>query len=106
MARRPVRGALRLGLQRERDQGLDCVITNPARRPGAGPVNEPVEPMLQEALTPGGHAGAADLELARYPRVGRTKLGAGQHNTSSLSKSLPGAAPADEPLQPGPFFLA
>jgi hypothetical protein len=101
-----VRGTLGLGLQRERNQALDLVITNPARRPGAGPVNKSVEPMLQKALAPGGHAGAADLELACDTRVGRARLGAGQHNAGALNKSLPGAASADQSLKRGAFLRA
>ena len=105
-ARRPVRGALGLGLKGERDQVLDLVVSDLARSPGAGPVNKAVEPMLQEALAPGGHARPTDPELARHARIRCAHLGAGQHDTGALDKSLAGAASANQSLERGPFLRA
>ena len=101
-----MRGTLRLRLQRERDQPFDLVVSDLAWSPGAWRVRQAIQSMGRKAGPPRGHAGAADLELARHARIGRTRLGAGQHDAGALDEGLAGVAPAHNPLQLGPFMLA
>ena len=63
-----------LGLQRERDQASDLLVPDLTRSPRAGRVRPSLQPMRRKAGPPRGHARTADLELARHPRVGRTRL--------------------------------
>jgi len=101
-----VRGASGLGLERERDQALDLVVSDSSRSPGAGPVDKAVQPMRRKAGPPCGHARAAHPESTRHTRVGRARLGTGLHNAGPLHESLARAALADEPLQLGSLMLA
>lgn len=98
-AGRPVGGVLWLALQRECDYLFDGRVLDGTWRTGAGQIDEAIEAMGEEAGAPRRDAHSADAEITSNTTVGRSRLGAGQHDARALSQGLADIAAADEPCQ-------
>jgi hypothetical protein len=97
-ARTPVRGIIRLALQRAGDHRFDAFIVDRARRTGARFVAQPLDPLLEKAAPPladrhGMHAKLMADRLVLQP------IRTGQDDPGALSQRLSRLRPGRQPRQ-------
>jgi hypothetical protein len=91
-----LRGALGLRFQGQCHKALDRRVADPARRPAARRIRQALDPMGQEALSPGDDVLAADAEPRGNAGVGGLRIGAGQHDARAHGHILARAAAAQK----------
>ena len=87
-ARRPVRGIFGCALERLDHDRFDHVVADGACGSGTGRVDEAVEALGDETLTPLGHRRRVTAQVARHLRLGAVPNGAGQHDLGSQRQRL------------------
>ena len=103
--RRPVRGIRRRGLQRRGDQRLDLIVADHPRPARPRLIEQPVQPVLGEPVTPPPHRCRSTGPAVRpssvlVPTIGGRQHDSGPHRQPRRTRSSP-----RPPLQLGAFII-